>query len=171
MAVYSLFINYHKGFRAFFSESSMQNEKIMNDIENKFGVSFYEEFVKAQEVYLSSMNMVYLFSVPAIALLTYWFFKSKYNYAENLAIHCYLYGTANWVSFLLVFLTLFIDMPGNFMFFLIVFTYLVIAYLIKHIYQLRWVSALAVQLLLLFVFMIIGQVYLYSLFAYFMIVK
>ncbi len=171
VALYSLFLNYHKGFRAVISSSNLKHKEMINGLEQQLNLTFYEEFVKAQEFYFSSMNIVYLFSVPVIALLTYWFFKSKYNYAENLAIHCYMYGTANWISLFITLLTLFVDLPSSFMTVLILFTFFIIAYLIKYIYQTKWFIALSTQLLLLFLFMIITQLYLYSLFAYFLFVK
>ncbi|WP_417799846.1 hypothetical protein [Tenacibaculum sp.] len=171
VAGYSLFINYHKGFRAFFSESSTQNKQMINSLEEQLNVTFYEEFVKAQNFYLSSMNMVYLFSIPAIALITYWFFKPKYNYAENLAIHCYMYGTANWISLIIVLLTLFLNISGSFMPVLVLLIYLVIVYLIKRVYRVKWLAALGTQLLLLLIFIIIGQLYLYGLLVYFIWAK
>lgn len=169
VAVYALLISYHKGFQSFRTESNTTNQKSFENLKKLFSEDLYEKFLMAQEFYLSSMNLVYLFAVPIIALITYWFFKEKYNYTENLAIHCYLYGTANWTSLLIVLLTLPFDFSGSFMFILILFTYTIITYLIKYIYQLKWLTAFAIQFLLLVLFMIIGQLCLLGIFIYFMI--
>lgn len=167
VAVYTLVVNYHQGFKKLMSEMNKANQKGFENLKNLTGENLFEKFVQAQEFYLSSMNLVYLFAVPIVALITYWFFKKKYNYTENLAIHCYLYGTANWTSFFIILLTFPFDLPGYFMYTLIFFTYLVISYLIKHIYQLKWFTTLAIQLLLLALFMIVGQLCLIGIFLYF----
>lgn len=167
VAVYTLIINYHQGFQNFLEETNKKNADSFNSIKNLVSENLFEKYLLAQEFYLSSMNLVYLFAVPIVSLITYWFFRRKYNYTENLAIHCYLYGTANWTSFLILLLTFPFDLPGYFMYTLIFFTYLVISYLIKHIYQLKWFTAFAIQLLLLILFMIVGQLCMIGIFIYF----
>lgn len=169
VAIFSLLINFHSGYKNLFASTSADNKAAFLKLEKLVGKDLYIHFQQAQETYLSSMNFVYLLALPIVALLTFWFFKSKYNYAENLAIHCYTYATANWVSIILLSITVFFNISGKFMFLLVLFTYLVISYLLKHIYQLKWVSAFATQLFLLIVFIIVGQIYLYSLFAYFVL--
>ncbi|OSY87983.1 hypothetical protein WH52_08080 [Tenacibaculum holothuriorum] len=168
VAAYTLLVNYHKGFQNFKTEANKANEKGFESLKNLFNENLYEKFLMAQDFYLSSINLVYLFAVPVVALITYWFFK-KYNYIENLAIHCYMFGTANWTSFLVMLLTFAFDVSGNIMYLLMLFTYSIISYLLKNIYQLKWITALATQLLLLFVFMIIGQLCLIGIFLYFII--
>ncbi len=167
VAIYTLLINYHQGFKNLMIEANKKNQKGFESLKNLTSENLFEKFIQAQEFYMSSMNLVYLFAVPIVALITYWFFKKKYNYTENLAIHCYLYGTANWTSFLLLLLTFPFELPGYFMYALIFFTYLVISYLIKYIYQLKWFTAFATQLLLLVLFMIVGQLCLLGIFLYF----
>lgn len=171
VALYTLIINYHSGSRTFFTENKTKGREVFGALEQKLGIAIIEPMEQAQEVYMSSINLLYILAVPIVALFTFWFFKPKYNYAENLVIHCYMYGTVNWVSLTITLLTLFFDLPSYYMLVLTVFTYFVISYLIKHVYSQSWVKSLLTQLFLLIVFMIVGQVYLYSIFGYFVITK
>lgn len=169
VAVYTLFVNYHKGFKNFIANSNKGNEKMFEEFEKMFKAELFEKFLLAQEFYLSSMNIIYLFAVPIVGFVTYLFFKKKYNYAENLAIHCYLFGTANWTSLILILVTLFFDFSGGFMLFLGITTFMIIVYLIKYIYQIKWINAMGIQLLLMVLFMLVTQVYLIGLFFYYLL--
>ncbi len=169
VAVYTLFVNYHNGFKDFMTNANKGNKKTFEGIEKMFDAELFEKFLLAQEFYLSSMNIIYLFAVPIVGWVTYLFFRKKYNYAENLAIHCYLFGTANWTSLILILVTLFFDFSGGFMLFLGITTFMIIFYLIKYIYQIKWINALGIQLLLLIIFMITTQVYLIGLFFYYLL--
>jgi hypothetical protein len=169
VALYTLLVNYHKGFNNFMRSANQGNKKMFEGLEKMFNTELFEKFLLAQEFYMSSVNVIYLFAVPIIGWITYLFFRKKYNYAENLAIHCYLYGTANWTSLLLVLVTLIFDLPGSFIFFLTLSTFVVIAYLIKHIYQIKWITAIGIQFFLLLIFMIVTQIYLYTIFFYYLL--
>ncbi|MBA6156430.1 DUF3667 domain-containing protein [Tenacibaculum sp. S7007] len=169
VAVYTLFVNYHKGFKDFMTNANKGNKKMFEGLEKMFDAELFEKFLLAQEFYMSSMNIIYLFAVPVVGLVTYLFFRKKYNYAENLAIHCYLFGTANWTSLLLVLITLLFNFSGGFMLFLMIITFMLIVYLMKHIYQIKWITAIGVQILLAFIFMIVTQVYLLAIFFYYLL--
>lgn len=171
VALYTLATQFHQGIQAFFAENKIAGRDAFKALEQKLGVPIVSSMEQAQEIYLSSINFLYILAIPIVALCTYWFFKPKYNYDENLAIHCYMYGTANWLSLTITTLTISFKLPSYYIYVLVFSTYLVITYLIKHIYKQSWLKSFITQLFLLIVFMIIGQIYLYSFFVYYLLIS
>lgn len=169
IAVYMLMSSFHPSFKEFAEKADTQNQEMFRELEEQTGKEMYVHFKKAQEISFSTMNFVYLLALPIMSLLTFWFFRSKYNYAENLAINCYMYGTANWVSFLILVCTVFFKLPGYFMYFLMLFTFIITSYMLKYIYQLTWLKAITTGVLLNIIFVILVQVYLTSIFVYFLL--
>lgn len=47
-------------------------------------------FKLLNEVYINYFNLLIVLSVPIIAMVTYWFFRKKFNYAEHLVINSYV---------------------------------------------------------------------------------
>ncbi len=50
-----------------------------------------ENYLKLlNEVYINYFNLLIVLSVPIVAIVTYWFFRKKFNYAEHLVINSYV---------------------------------------------------------------------------------
>jgi hypothetical protein len=117
------------------------------------GVEYTKEQMAIQERNIQLMmdyfSLVYLLILPFFSMSTYLLFKkSGYNYAENLIINCYVYGTICFVSLLWLFLVF--GIPGlkqYTMFISFASTCLILILLYKKIYRESWVSTMIKSIL------------------------
>jgi len=90
---------HHAGFKSFMEAQSQNSSQQFQELEEQFGLPFSEAMSTAQQIYLSYQNLFFLVVIPFISFLTYWMFqKKRYNYAENMAINAFLFGTTSWLT-------------------------------------------------------------------------
>ncbi|TRO67424.1 DUF3667 domain-containing protein [Christiangramia sabulilitoris] len=86
-------------FQNFISETQDANKGKYEKLEQGVGVPVWETFREAQDIYISYQNLVVLLAIPFISLFTYLVFKRKgFNFAENMALNCFIFGTIYWIS-------------------------------------------------------------------------
>ncbi|MEO2063561.1 MAG: DUF3667 domain-containing protein [Christiangramia sp.] len=97
-------------FRNYISNIQQSSKGNYDQLDAATGLSFYEKFTQAQEIYMSYQNLVLTLAIPLIALVTFLFFRKKaYNFAEHMAINCLVFGTIYWLSGLFSLVTFFMD--------------------------------------------------------------
>ena len=106
--------------------------------------------------------------IPILSLVTFWLFKKLYNYAENLAIHAFVFGTSMWTSVILGGLTLFIESPLIMFPILPIVSYALIAYLYKNIYKLSWLKGIGIMLLIYAIMLVLSTVFQLGITLYFL---
>ena len=168
IAVYVLILNISPSFQSLGKFTEKRNIENFAPLEKKFNIPIAASLAKAQKIYTSNQSVVYLFFIPLISLITFWFFKPKYNYAENLAINAFMFGTTNWTSALLSLLTIFIEMPFYLIFLLLLVSLLITSYLYKNIYKISWGISFVTTLLVYFIVTFLGVIVQFSLAAYLM---
>ncbi len=86
-------------FQNFLADTQNANKGSYEELEQGIGLPLWETFEQAQDIYTSYQNLVVLLAIPFISLFTYLVFKKKgFNYAENMAINCLIFGTIYWIS-------------------------------------------------------------------------
>lgn len=75
-------------------------------LEQQTNLPLWELMTRMQEIYLSYQNIIIILSIPLVSWVTWLYFgKKKYNYAENMAINSFVFGTTYWISAILGLLT------------------------------------------------------------------
>ncbi|MCF6347794.1 MAG: DUF3667 domain-containing protein [Flavobacteriaceae bacterium] len=168
IAVYTIMFRLHPSFKSFVEFAQKANAKSLAPLEKLFDVSIIVPMNQAQEIYFSYQNIFYLISIPIMSIITFWLFKKKYNYAENLAINSFVFGTTIWTSVILSVVTLFLN---SFIVIYIIMTIsiLLLIYLYHKIFQINWYKALGTMLLVYFITTIVGMFFQYGLAIYFSI--
>src|SRR5690606_32993100 len=121
------------GFISMIEGLQQEQYSTINSVDTKLGINIWETMIRMQEIFLSYQNVVILFSIPLISWLTWKFLNKKgFNFAENLAINCFVYGTNYWVSVILGLFHYLFDYK-IFMYFLTFFSFALVSYLYMRI--------------------------------------
>ena len=103
VAVSTLILINHQGFRVFLAGLQSQNMESFKILEEKLNLPLWDTFQRAQELFLSYQNILIIISLPAVSWITWKFFRSSgYNYAEHLAINGFVFGATYWFSSIVV---------------------------------------------------------------------
>lgn len=111
VAMYALLISFNSNFKEFTTSTNKMNAQNYKPLEEKLNIEIAKPFEEAQKVYFSYQNVFIIFSLPLLGFVTYLFSREKYNYAENLVIIAFTYGTTNWISMLVTIITSFFTLP------------------------------------------------------------
>lgn len=146
VAIYVVIIKLSPGFNYFIEQANTINQQKLQALGDK-GAVYFESNAKAQELLMSYQNVLYLFILPVISIITNWFGGKNYNYAENLAINAFTFGTAVWVSLLFGLVTFFLNYTYTILGLLALLSWFVTCYMYKNIFQFKWVKAILVSIL------------------------
>lgn len=103
VAVSTLILLNHKGFKAFLVNMQSQNMGSFKILEERLDLPVWETFQRAQELFLSYQNVLIIVSLPLVSWITWKFFRSaRFNYAEHLAINGFVFGATYWFSSIVV---------------------------------------------------------------------
>lgn len=80
-------------------------------------------------------------------MITNWLGGKNYNYAENLAINSFTFGTSIWVSLLFGIATFFLNYTYTILGMLALLSWFVTCYMYKNIFQFKWLKAILVSIL------------------------
>ena len=169
VGLYTAIISYHKGFQSFLDYTEAENKKNFALIEKQFSIQIAEPIAQAQDIIFSYQNVLYLLIIPAISLITYKLFSKKYNYAENLAINAYIFGTSTWVAIILALLTLVAGYPIIVFASLSIISFAIITYLYKMVFETSWLKGLGTMMLVYILIMIITTIIQFGLVAIYML--
>lgn len=104
-------------------------------IEQKTQIPVWDIMIRMQEIYMSYQNVVIILSIPVVSLITWKFFRNhSFNFAENMAINAFVYGTVYWMSSIIGLFTYFSN-SGIIMFLSTGITFIVSTYLYKRIFK------------------------------------
>lgn len=107
VAMYTLIISFNSNFKTFIENTNKTNAKTYKPLEEKLNIEIAKPYEQGQKAYFSYQNIFILISLPLLGFVTYLFSREKYNYAENLVIIAFTYGTTNWISALVTIVTSF----------------------------------------------------------------
>ena len=108
VAVSTIILINHPAFKAFIDSLYAQNIGSFRSLEEKLHMPLWENFLVAQELYMSYQNVLIIISLPVVSWVTWRFFiKTHYNYAEHLVINAFVFGTTYWLSSITALLTFF----------------------------------------------------------------
>lgn len=168
VAAYVLILNFHPSYKSLNTSMEKRNANSFAPIEKKLNISIAEPLAKAQKIYTSNQSIVYLILIPLVSVITFWFFKEQYNYAENLAINAFMFGTTNWTSAIVSVLTIFINKPFYLIISLLTLSIIITVYLYKNFFKLGWLKAVGTGLLVYFIITVVGMIFQFGLAGYFM---
>jgi len=152
------------GFISMIEGLQQEQYSTINSVDTKFGLNIWETMIKMQEIFLSYQNVVILFSIPLISWITWKFFNKKgFNYAENLAINSFVYGTNYWTSVLLGLFHYLFDYK-IFMYFLTIFSFGLITYLYKSIFEAQVVRSFLGAVINYIPFFLVGMIFQFFIF-------
>ncbi|MBX2845077.1 MAG: DUF3667 domain-containing protein [Saprospiraceae bacterium] len=167
IALNTLFLSNHQSFKNFTQAQFQQLQEQEQQYENGLELSKY--LGRAQKIYLTYQNFVMLIALPIMSLATLTLFsKVGYNYAENLAINSFIFGTTNWLSAILSALTFFIGAPMLILAFVLI-TFIVATYLYAKIFQVNGFKAFVGMFLAYLCLLFVGMLFQYFFVAIFMI--
>lgn len=146
-AIYIVLLKVSPSFNAFLSKAQEMNTKNYGRLEERFNISIIEPFTQAQDIYLSYQNLLYLIIIPVVGILTYQLHKPMYNFAENMVINAYAFGTVTWISILASLVTIFTVIPYAFFILSALITFFTLTYLYKKIYDTSWLMGLLTAIL------------------------
>ena len=137
VAIYTVLFTVHPAFNKMMNSTNKMNAKNYERLEKDLDIKIAEPFEQAQAIYLNYQNVFYLLLIPAVGFVTFLLFEKPFNYAENLAINAYVFGTTTWFSVILTLLTFFIESVAV-MFILTFVSYILIGYLYKKIFPRKY---------------------------------
>ena len=158
VGLYTLILSVHRSFQSFIRDSQKTNAQDFTALEKEMNIAIAEPFARAQEILLSYQNVFYLIVIPVISLITLRLFRKKYNYAENLAIHAFVFGTSTWTVIIPAVLTIYMDIPILFFMPLPFISIVVIVYLYQKILQTTWLKAIGTTILVHFVTLVLSLI-------------
>lgn len=153
------YVEYFKGLNAEMLTARGQNAS-----------SFLEAQTKSQEIIFSYQNVFYMVAIPLISFITLWLCSDrKFNYAENLAINSFAFGTSTWTAAFLCLLTVYIDYPIVVMPIIILSTFVILIYSYKKIFEMSWIMSIFITVLIQGILIGMSAVIQAALSVYFMI--
>ena len=158
VALYTLLISINPTFIKLMEDSNKVNAKNYARMEKDLNMKIAEPFEQAQAIYLSYQNVFYIVLVPAVGLVTFLLFEKPFNYAENLAINAFVFGTTTWFGIALLALTFFID-HISMMFIPSLVTYILMGYLYKKIFQEGLFKTIGVSFIVFGVLLVLALVF------------
>ncbi|MDJ0646103.1 MAG: DUF3667 domain-containing protein [Flavobacteriaceae bacterium] len=158
VALYTVIISVHPSFINTMENLRATNEKTYKPLEEKLNFPIMEPFNRAQEAYLSYQNIFYLILIPIVSFITMILFVKNYNYAENLAINAFIFGTSTWLSFVLSTMTVFLDHFSIMMVAVPIISFVVIGYLYHKVFQESWLKTIGVTMIVLMVLMLLSLI-------------
>lgn len=160
VAATTLVLLAHPSFTKMMENIQNQNRGDYEIIEQATKIPLWDLMIRTQEIYLSYQNIIIIISIPVVSFITWKFFKKhSFNYAENMAINSFVYGTVYWISAVLGLFTFFTD-SGVVMFLSTAITFLVSTYLYKKIFKngiLRSFAGIVISYIPVLIIGIIGQ--------------
>ena len=158
VALYTVLISIHPGFTKMVKSSNEMNEKSYARMEKQFNIKIAEPIERAQGIYFNYQNVFYIFLIPAVGFATFLLFEKPYNYAENLAINAYVFGTTTWFSIIITVLTFFIEHIAM-MFIMPLISILLMGYLYQKIFQEGILKTSGVTLIVFGVLMVLSLIF------------
>ena len=135
VAATTLILLSHPSFTKMIENLQMSSMDDYQVIEQQMNIPLWDIMMRMQEIYMSYQNIVIIISIPVVSLITWKFFRNhSFNYAENMAINSFVYGTTYWISAILGLLTFFTD-SGFIMFMATAVTFVASTYLYKRIFK------------------------------------
>lgn len=123
------------GFISMIEGLQQEQFSTISSVDSKLGINIWETMLRMQEIFLSYQNVVILFSIPLISWITWKFLnKQGFNFAENLAINCFVYGTNYWISVIAGLFHYLFDYK-MFMYFLTLLSFGLVTYLYSRIFK------------------------------------
>jgi len=158
VGLYTLILSVHRSFQSFIRDSQEKNAEGYAALEKQMNIAIAEPFARAQEILLSYQNVFYLIVIPVISLITFRLFRKKYNYAENLAINAFVFGTSTWTVIIPAVLTIYMDKPILFFTAMPFISFVIIVYLYQKILQTTWLKAIGTTILVHFVTLVLSVI-------------
>lgn len=158
VALYTIIISVHPGFNKMVNDSNEINAKNYARMEKQFDIKIAEPFERAQGIYFNYQNVFYIFLIPAVGFATFLLFERSYNYAENLAINAYVFGTTTWFGILVTLATFFIEHIAM-MFIMPLISLILMGYLYKKIFQEDWLKTTGVTIIVFGVLMVLSLIF------------
>jgi len=141
----------------------VRNDNLTNasfrDVENKYGFAIGDAMNQANNIYMDYQKPYFLLIVPLLSIITYLAFKKKYNFAENLVINTYAFGTMVWISVGLLLVTLPFTTSRTMIEISNTISAIVLIYLYKKMYQATWIRSITSTFIVLGVAFLIGMVF------------
>lgn len=136
VAVSTLIVINHSGFKAFLASLHTQNSETFTTLGTELNLPLWEIFLYTQELFLSYQNVLIIVSLPFISWVTWKFFRNKrYNYAEHLVINGFVFGTTYWFSSIVALLTSFAEAKSVATYMISLITFVLATYLYKRIFR------------------------------------
>ncbi|NNC70541.1 MAG: DUF3667 domain-containing protein [Flavobacteriaceae bacterium] len=158
VALYTILISIHPGFTKLMKSSNEMNEKSYAQLEKQFNIKIAEPVERAQGIYFNYQNVFYIFLIPAVGFATFLLFEKPYNYAENLAINAYVFGTTTWFSIFITAFTFFIEHIAL-MFIMPLISILLMGYLYKKIFQEDWLKTIGITFIVFGILMVLSLIF------------
>ena len=159
VAIYTVLITVHPSFVNTMASLNEQNAKSYAKMEKDLNIKIAEPMARSQKIFLSYQNVLYLILIPIISFATFFLFEKSFNYAENLVVNAFVFGTSTGVSMILTALTIFIDHFAVMMIAIPLFSFVFTGYMYKKIFQEDLLKTIGVTIivtgLLIFLTMII----------------
>lgn len=162
VALYTLIVTIHPGFIKLMESSNKMNAKNYSRMEKDLNIKIAEPMERAQNIYLSYQNVFYIFLIPAVGFATFLLFEKPYNYAENLAINAFVFGTTTWVSIVLTLLTFFIEHIAL-IFIMPLISLFLTGFLYKKIFQEDWLKTIGVSLIVFGILLALSLIFQFGL--------
>lgn len=136
VAVSTLILMHHPGFKAFVASLHAQNSETLKTLGEELNLPLWDVFVTTQELFLSYQNILIILALPGVSWITWKFFHtSKFNYAEHLVINGFVFGTTYWFSSLTAVITFFSEAELVATYMVSLITFILSTYLYKRIFR------------------------------------
>lgn len=147
VAVYTLIFSVHPSFTMTMKDMNELNAKNYAKIEKDLNIKIAQPFAEAQQIYLAYQNVFYLILIPVVSFATFFLFEKGFNYAENLAINAFVFGTTTWFSTVLSIATFFIEHFSIIIIVIPLISIMLTISLYKRIFQEGWFKTFGISMI------------------------
>jgi len=143
------------------THNNLTNVNFKN-LENKYGFAIGDAMNQAYSIYMNYQKPYVLLIIPLFGVVTYFAFKKKYNFAENLVINTYAVGTTVWINIGIVLLSIPFTTSKTMLGISNAISVIALIYLYKKMYQSTWIRAITSTFIVLGVAFLAGMVFQFS---------